>query len=1042
MRMKSRFCLVIWILFVCLLVNAQEASKATIHVLSKVEHEVESSACVDQDAGSVTRVLPQSAMSSDIQYLCFGDSMYINHNGDQDLTGDPNPLTQPGITYGFFNCAPSSTGPYDNIRRDPCNIVDPVTYDSFTDTSIWIVASNITAAGNTSFWNLGDIQNFFNNGDPVEMFFTPLTVDDATIPMLWGWESVMGGPAGPCTHASTSETFSVVYLNAITASNPQTSVGGDPCTGSFVISGGLPQYDGTNYLMPTIRLSGSAIQGTLTGGPYSHGDVVTFTVPQAGVYNIILEDGVSCEGASSINMANCGVTPPPDLEFDVSDATGAPGDTVCLDFNISNFQNILLCQFSLDYDPALIEFVSLSNPILPNGLFGVPDGGMNSTTPGDITFSWDDPYFLGQSIADGDLFVTICFEILGNPGDCAIVNFTSMPTNIECVTAGYDQLAIDDNGGGKITIDNTGLEVIDTLISNVTCAGDMNGSIDITVMGGSGAYLFNWSNNAQTEDISNLSGGQYTVTVLDPSDGSQIIETYIVLEPLTLNLNVISSGMASCHETVLNGPVCDGTAEVTASGGNGGYRFVFPGINISADTAMTNMLCPGFNVIEVRDDSNCVVVDSIFIGSPDSIMLSPAITEPLCHGGTDGSVTITASGGTSASGNYNFVWQDGTPGASLINVGAADYLVTITDDNMCMFEQSVTVTEPDSLIAQVDLASSTDVLNCNGGLDGLIRILTTGGNTTNGYMYTWSPDVSTSDIANNLSEGSYDVTVMDANGCIDFATHTITAPDAISAIIPTPTLPACGGQQTTVTVDTAWGGTGMGYMFSVDNSFQNPIGSEVPVFAGNHIITVFDSDGCIFETDISVVEPPPLVVELGLNTEILLGDDLVIQPIINSQLPILDFVWTSVPLDTVNCLDSLCTRINVMPLEDTYYTIVITDENGCTATDEILVQVDNQRNVYIPNIFSPNNDGRNDKFRVYTGQGVEKMNFMRIFDRWGNVLLELDEFLPSLSDADAAGWDGKVDGIKVTPGVYVYLIEVQFIDGRTLLYRGDITVIR
>jgi gliding motility-associated-like protein len=97
--------------------------------------------------------------------------------------------------------------------------------------------------------------------------------------------------------------------------------------------------------------------------------------------------------------------------------------------------------------------------------------------------------------------------------------------------------------------------------------------------------------------------------------------------------------------------------------------------------------------------------------------------------------------------------------------------------------------------------------------------------------------------------------------------------------------------------------------------------------------------------------------------------------------------------------------------------------------------------VYIPNIFSPNGDGRNDEFRLFACKGVTRVNFARVFDRWGDQIFESQAIGPDcLSGAPL--WDGKVRGDRAPAGVYVYLIEIEFLDNVTLLYRGDVTVIR
>jgi len=132
----------------------------------------------------------------------------------------------------------------------------------------------------------------------------------------------------------------------------------------------------------------------------------------------------------------------------------------------------------------------------------------------------------------------------------------------------------------------------------------------------------------------------------------------------------------------------------------------------------------------------------------------------------------------------------------------------------------------------------------------------------------------------------------------------------------------------------------------------------------------------------------------------------------------------------------------VAPLESQVYSLTIFDENGCSGSDDILVEIDRNRNVFVPNAFSPNGDGVNDLFRPFIGPGVANVNFMRVFDRWGELVFSTDDlpvFLPT--DLDDSGWDGTLNGQLMNPGVYVYIIEVEFVDGIVLLFRGDVTLL-
>ena len=187
-----------------------------------------------------------------------------------------------------------------------------------------------------------------------------------------------------------------------------------------------------------------------------------------------------------------------------------------------------------------------------------------------------------------------------------------------------------------------------------------------------------------------------------------------------------------------------------------------------------------------------------------------------------------------------------------------------------------------------------------------------------------------------------------------------------------------------------------------------------------------------------MIEPAPF--EVSFNSpiiEIELGDTLTqLKPLISGSA-VASFMWT--PAELLTNPDSINPYIHTF--DSQLYTLTVEDDNGCSATGSIQVNVDPNRNVYVPNVFKPGIGGLNDHFNVYVGRGVDIVNYMRVYDRWGELVYSRDKFLPE-NDNTGDGWDGKFRGDFVDPAVFVYIIEVKFLDGRVLLYRGDVTVVR
>jgi len=448
-------------------------------------------------------------------------------------------------------------------------------------------------------------------------------------------------------------------------------------------------------------------------------------------------------------------------------------------------------------------------------------------------------------------------------------------------------------------------------------------------------------------------------------------------------------------------------------------------------------LCAGMDTLIVTDDGSnrCSVSVPVEIPSPPELIAVLSTNLVSCFGANDGGGSVTALGGTP---DYRFEWSDGSTGESIDGLVPGSYEVTIIDANECVTSNSLTITEPDSLV--VTIADATRTVTCAGDEDGFIQLAIRGGNGLGGSPFNWADNAAgeRDTLATDLSPGTYFVTVTDQNGCTDSISYTIGEPAPIMAIIPMPEEPACFGFQTSISVSDASGGAGGPYSFSVNNLNTVTLANSIPVFGGQeHLISVFDVRGCSFDTTIFINQPPPVEVNLPAEIEVQLGDSIRLRPDVFSVVPI----DTSTIIWTPDEFLSITNELNpiVKPIDSRRYTLMLADLNGCTGEATVLVDVDKRRNVYIPNVISPNSV-QNSQFQVFTGLGVRKMNFMRIYDRWGELVYELGESGTSIGGIGS--WDGTLNGKPLPSGVYVYIVEMEFIDEAKLLYRGDVTVIR
>jgi gliding motility-associated-like protein len=195
--------------------------------------------------------------------------------------------------------------------------------------------------------------------------------------------------------------------------------------------------------------------------------------------------------------------------------------------------------------------------------------------------------------------------------------------------------------------------------------------------------------------------------------------------------------------------------------------------------------------------------------------------------------------------------------------------------------------------------------------------------------------------------------------------------------------------------------------------------------------------GCAIYRDSVFVEKPPFFAEVdaGPDQEILQGLSVNLQGAADAPGDY-ELSWTSQPGTAFSCDD--CLEPSVSPLDSTLFTLSLTDEYGCQVQDKAWVYVDKRRDIFIPNVFSPNNDGINDIFFI-SGTSIAEIRMFQVFDRWGRKAFSS---LRVPINSREYGWDGRLNGQIVSSGVYYYAAELVFPDQTTRIYKGSITLLR
>ncbi len=204
--------------------------------------------------------------------------------------------------------------------------------------------------------------------------------------------------------------------------------------------------------------------------------------------------------------------------------------------------------------------------------------------------------------------------------------------------------------------------------------------------------------------------------------------------------------------------------------------------------------------------------------------------------------------------------------------------------------------------------------------------------------------------------------------------------------------------------------------------------------AGMYNILIVDFHGCSYETEVMIEDPAAFTIDIGEDQFVQLGSPITFNPIINDE--VISYTWSpEIPDCGMDCLD-----FEFFPTNSNFYYLTAISDDGCIAIDSVYIDVEKVRKVYIPNIFSPNFDGTNDYFSpIVISPNVQSVERFQIFNRWGATLYEQYDFLP---DPFSSGWDGTFKGDPVDIGIYVYLIEVRYLDGAIEQFAGDILLMR
>ncbi|GAB5522952.1 MAG: hypothetical protein Roseis2KO_08240 [Roseivirga sp.] len=448
------------------------------------------------------------------------------------------------------------------------------------------------------------------------------------------------------------------------------------------------------------------------------------------------------------------------------------------------------------------------------------------------------------------------------------------------------------------------------VVSNqpVSCNGDLKGTLRVMATGGTSPYTYSIDGMSFTtsDTFGNLEAGNYTIQVRDANNCSTEVQSTVQAEPPF-------EGTATISHVSCNGG-SDGQITINVSGGTAPYRYSLNGVNTQTSNTFSNLAAGRYNIL-VEDPSLCSFFVSATVAEPSALNLTTSRANVTCHGADDGSITTIATGGT-APYTYSINGTDFQSTGSFTNLTPGEYTLTLKDANDCLLVETQIISEPAALNISIETLNN---ISCHGGSDGLINASGQGGMAP--YRFSLNGvDFNDNGQFQNLTAGSYNVTIIDANSCSTTRSVDITQPQILTLASELEHI-RCFGQSEGSITGMAEGGTAP-YTYSL-NGTDFGTGNFDNLAAGDYTLTVKDANDCTNSMAITLSQPDQLSNTLSQNDVTCFGEA-------NGSATVTALGGTAPYLYQLN--DSgFQTNAVFSSLSAGSYDYTVQDANGCTS---------------------------------------------------------------------------------------------------------------
>lgn len=475
--------------------------------------------------------------------------------------------------------------------------------------------------------------------------------------------------------------------------------------------------------------------------------------------------------------------------------------------------------------------------------------------------------------------------------------------DISDIKAGTYKVLISDANG---CIDSLTSEVKENPIlsaelatTNIKCHGLKSGAITLQVSGGVGPYVYKWSNNATTKNISGLSSGNYSVIVTDAVGCEKVLDAQIT-EPPRFVATLESEENLTCFGQNT------GSIKIRVSGGVTPYAYKWSSGQTSQNVADLPI---GEYKLTATDANGCVQTVETTLNQPPKINYAiKSVKDVQCYGEKQGAIDVSVSGGI---GPFEYLWNNGAKTQDIQDLPVGNYAVKIRDKNNCENVLNAEIKQPERLGIKLD--TIVNIL-CYGDNKGAVGISVSGG--VKPYTYTWSNGATTQDIS-QLTSGMYTATVTDANGCSESVNAFVKEPFELVANISQVKNIACNGNEVgAISIDVKGGLIPYTFKWSNGSTTQNINNLS----AGTYTVDIIDKNGCTQKLTATITQPPKLVSKLisAENVSCFDGKDGALNVSVTGGTAPFTYKW-----------NNGSSKQDLASIPAGAYRLLITDKNGC-----------------------------------------------------------------------------------------------------------------